>query len=139
MAKYTLSLEDDYNFDLIGLCSHQADYRVCWSINETMGLRLQKSIEPYMVSGKKGDVVSSHSLFEWEDEEEAVTYYFIQNKSNGKWLVPEKSQIDYFLVVKEAGSVNLNDFVKSIKKIPSILTAFTFDPYELKSANKFIF
>ncbi|MGO1586222.1 MAG: IPExxxVDY family protein [Mesonia sp.] len=100
MAKYTLSLEDDYNFDLIGLCSHQADYRVCWSINETMGLRLQKSIEPYMVSGKKGDVVSSHSLFEWEDEEEAV---------------------------------------KSIKKIPSILTAFTFDPYELKSANKFIF
>ena len=64
MAKYTLSLEDDFNYDLIGLCSHHGDYRVCWSINERIGLRLQKSLEPFMVSGKKGVVNSSHSLYE---------------------------------------------------------------------------
>lgn len=139
MAKYTLNLEDDFNFDLIGLCSHQGDYRVCWSINEQIGLRLKKSIEPFMVSGKKGVINSSHSLYEWEDENENVVYYFIQNKDNGKFLVPEKAQIDFFLVIQEAGVIDVDDLLTKLKNIPSILTAFSFDPYDLKSANKFIF
>nr|WP_299204758.1 IPExxxVDY family protein [uncultured Brumimicrobium sp.] len=139
MAKYTLSLEDDFNYDLIGLCSHQGDYRVCWSINERIGLRLQKSTEPYMVSGKKGAITSSHSLYEWFDEEENVNYYFIQNKNEGKFLVPEKAQIDFFLVIKDAGVVDVESLLGELRKISCILTAFIFDPYELKSANKFIF
>lgn len=113
MAKYTLSLEDDFNYDLIGLCSHQGDYRVCWSINERIGLRLQKSTEPYMVSGKKGAITSSHSLYEWFDEEENVNYYFIQNKNEGKFLVPEKAQIDFFLVIKDAGVVDVESLWES--------------------------
>lgn len=139
MAKYTLNLEDDFNFDLIGLCSHQGDYRVCWSINEQIGLRLKKSIEPFMVSGKKGVIISSHSLYEWEDENENVVYYFIQNKDNGKFLVPEKAQIDFFLVIQEAGVIDVDELLAKLKNIPSILTAFSFDPNDLKSANKFIF
>lgn len=139
MAKYTLSLEDDFDFDIIGLCSHQGDYRVCWSINEGIGLKLKKSIEPFMVSGKKGVINSSHSLYEWTDEDENVVYYFIQNKSQGKFLVPEKSQIDFFLVIKDAGVVDVDNLLAQLKSIPSILTAFSFDPYDLKSANKFIF
>ncbi|HLW30492.1 MAG TPA: IPExxxVDY family protein [Brumimicrobium sp.] len=139
MAKYTLSLEDDFNYDLIGLCSHQGDYRVCWSINERIGLRLQKSNEPFMVSGKKGVITSSHSLYEWIDEEENVSYYLIQNKNEGKFLVPEKAQIDFFLVVKEAGVIDVDVLLAELKEISCILTAFIFDPYELKSANKFIF
>ena len=139
MAKYTLSLDDDFDYDLIGLCSHHGDYRVCWSINERIGLRLQKSIEPFMVSGKKGVVTSSHSLYEWSDEEESVDYYLIQNKNEGKYLVPEKAQIDFFLVVKEAGVVDVDHLVEELRKISCILTAIIFDPYELKSANKFIF
>ncbi|PKR81471.1 IPExxxVDY family protein [Brumimicrobium salinarum] len=139
MAKYTLSLEDDFNFDLIGICSHQGDYRVCWSINDSIGLKLKKSDEPFMVSGKKGQVISSHSLYEWEDEEAYVNYYLIQNKNSGKFLVPEKSQIDYFLVIKENNVIDINTLLNNIKDISSILTAFIFDPNELKSANKFIF
>ncbi|PWH82950.1 IPExxxVDY family protein [Brumimicrobium oceani] len=139
MAKYTLSLEDDFDFDIIGLCSHQGDYRVCWSINEKIGLKLKKSIEPFMVSGKNGAINSSHSLYEWFDEEDNVIYYFIQNKNQGKYLVPEKSQIDFFLVIKDAGVVDIDKLMLQLKNIPSILTAFSFDPYDLKSANKFIF
>jgi hypothetical protein len=139
MAKYTLSLADDFNYDLIGLCSHQGDYRVCWSINERLGLRLQKSIEPFMVSGKKGAISSSHSLFEWNNEDESVNYYLIQNKNEGKYLVPEKAQIDFFLVVKDAGVIDIDLLLEELKRIGCILTAFIFDPYQLKSANKFIF
>lgn len=139
MAKHTLQLEDDFNFDLIGLCSHQSDYRVCWSINEHLGLHLSKSLEPFMVSGKKGEVISSHSFFEWYDENDAVEYFLIKNKYNTQFLIPEKSQIDYFLVIREAGIVEVDDFLTKIKEISGILTAFIFDPGELKSGSKLIF
>lgn len=139
MAKFTLTIEEDLNFDLIGICSHQSDYRICWAINNQLGGTLVKSIEPYMVSGKKGDVVSSHSLYEWDDEEENVAYYLIQNKNDGKFLIPEKSQVDYFLAIKEAGIVNIDAVLSKIKEIQGVLAAYIFDPYELKSAGKFIF
>lgn len=139
MAKHTLQLEDDFNFDLIGLCSHQSDYRVCWSINEHLGLHLSKSLEPFMVSGKKGEVISSHSFFEWYDENDDVEYFLIKNKYNTQFLIPEKSQIDYFLVIREAGIVEVDDFLTKIKEISGILTAFIFDPGELKSGSKLIF
>lgn len=139
MAKYTLSLEDDFDFDLIGICSPKNDYRVCWSINEKLNLRLQKSLEPFMVSGKKGNITSSHSLYEWEDEENFLSYYLIQNKSQGKFLIPEKAQIDYFLVIKESGVVDVKEQIRQLQEIVSITTVIDFDPNELKSASKLIF
>ncbi len=139
MAKHTLQLEDDFNFDLIGLCSHQSDYRVCWSVNEHLGLHLSKSLEPFMVSGKKGEVISSHSLYEWYDENNAVEYFLIKNKYNTQFLIPEKSQIDYFLVIREAGIVDVDNFLTKIKEISSILTAFIYEPGDLKSGSKLIF
>lgn len=139
MAKHTLQLEDDFNFDLIGLCSHQSDYRVCWALNEHLGLHMCKSLEPFMVSGRKGEVVSSHSFYEWYDEDNAVEFFLIKNKHNTKFLIPEKSQIDYFLVIRETGAIEVDDFLTKIKEISSILTAFIFEPGELKSSSKLIF
>lgn len=139
MAKHTLQLEDDFNFDLIGLCSHQSDYRVCWSINEHLDLHLSKSLEPYMVSGKKGEVISSHSFYEWYDEGNAVEYFLIKNKCNTQFLIPEKGQIDYFLVIREAGIIEVDVLLTKIKEITGILTAFIFEPGELKSGSKLIF
>lgn len=139
MAKYTLSIENDFNFDIFGLCSHEGDYRLCWSINEQMGLCLEKSLEPYMVSGKKGEVISSHSFYEWHDEEECVNYYFIKNKNEGKFLIPEKAQIDFFLVIIESGVIDKDEFLNELKNISCVLTAFNFDPDTLKSANRFLF
>ncbi|MDX1651229.1 MAG: IPExxxVDY family protein [Brumimicrobium sp.] len=139
MAKHTLKLEEDYDFDLIGLCSHHSDYRLCWAINDHLDLALSKAEEPFMVSGKKGEIVSSHSLYEWRDEENQVSYFLIGNKNNNQFLIPEKAQIDYFLVIREAGIIEIDDFLTRLKQISSILTAFIYDPGSLKSGNKLIF
>lgn len=92
-----------------------------------------------MVSGRKGEIVSSHSFYEWYDEDNAVEFFLIKNKHNTKFLIPEKSQIDYFLVIRETGAIEVDDFLTKIKEISSILTAFIFEPGELKSSSKLIF
>lgn len=139
MAKYTLSIEDDFDFDLFGFCSHYTDYRACWALNEALDLKLVKSDESFMVSGKKGDIISSHSFYEWFDDENLVNYYLIKNKNGIHFLVPELSQIDYFFAVKEAGYVQIETFLNKLKQTPGILTAFHYDPFELKSAKHLVF
>lgn len=139
MAKHTLQLEEDFNFDLIGLCCHQSDYRLCWSINEHLDLHLSKSLEPFMVSSRKGEVISSHSFYEWFDEYQNIDYFLIKNEHNKEYLIPEKRQIDFFLIVREAGVIEIDDFLTRIKEISGILAAFVFDPAELKSSSKLIF
>ena len=139
MAKFTLSIEDDFDFDLFGFCSHYTDYRACWAINEALDLRLEKSDESFMVSGKKGDVVSAHSFYEWYDEDNLINYYLIKNKNGIHFLVPELSQIDYFLVVKESGAIETDAFLSKLKQTAGVLTAFHYDPFELKSAKHLIF
>jgi hypothetical protein len=92
-----------------------------------------------MVSGKKGDVISAHSFYEWFDEDNLITYYLIKNKDGVHHLIPERAQIDYFLVVKESGVIESDEFLARIKKTPGVLTAFHYDPFDLKSAKNLIF
>lgn len=137
--KYTLSIEEDFDFGLIGICCHQSDYRLCWSMNEALGLQLAKAQEPYIVSGKKGGVASSHSCYEWYDEENLIHYYLLKNKDGIQYILPEKAQIDYLLVIKGAEMEEVDNLLTQLKSISSILTAFSYDPYELKSRKHLIF
>ena len=139
MAKYTLKLDEDYDFDLIGLCSYLGDYRVCWLINKKLGLKLTKSLEPFMVSGKRGEILSGHSFYEWHNEEENVSYYLLKNKEVSKYLIPEKSQIDFFLIIKEQGIVDVPSVIEKLKEIQGILLVMDFDPNTLNSAERLAF
>lgn len=137
--KYTLSIEEDYSFDLFGICCHQNDYRLCWAINETLDLKLAKCDEPYKINGKKVGMTSKHSCYEWFDEENHLHYFLLKNKDGVNYLLPEKAQVDYFLVVKEAEMIEIDDFLTRLKGISSILTAFNYNPNELKSRQNLIF
>jgi len=138
-SKHTLFLEEDFDFDLVGICWHQGDYRLAWVLNENLSLSLSKTDESYMVSHKKGAVVSSHSYYSFDDEENGLFYYLIKNKSAKEWLIPEKHQIDYFLVVKNGGIIDVDDLLTHIRTIPNVLTAILVDPYALKSKDNLVF
>lgn len=137
-AKYTLSLDTSFDFEMIGVSCHQTDYRVCWAINLKLDLQLKRSKEPFMVSGKKGGVSSSHAFYEWEDAENFAAYYLIKNRDNQKFLIPEHAQLDYFLIIK-GGDKEIDDLVTQVKEIKGILTAVKIDPHDLKSSEYLIF
>lgn len=138
MAKYKLLLEDDFSFDLIGICSSNADYRLSWGINKELNIELRKTTDLSIHVKKEGD--HYYSFYEFYDEEEHVEYYLIKNVSNNyRRLIPEKDQIDYFLMIKNNMTLEINDILTSLKGIDTILTAFIFDPDELKSKSNLVF
>lgn len=138
MAKHKLVFEEDYSFDLIGICSSNADYRLCWGINKALSIELKKDEDLSIHIKKEGDHL--HSFYSYYDDFEHIEYYLIKNISNNyKKLIPEKDQIDYFLLMKNNYTLEINDILTSLKRIDSILTAFVFDPNELKSKSNLVF
>lgn len=137
--KHTLELDQEIDFELIGICSHHSDYRLAWGINERLGLHLAKCDEDYCVTDKKGSVVSNHSMYEYCDENDRLFYYMIKNKHQGKFLIPEKPSIDFFLFLCDNCAVDIADLVADLKTVPSILGVYPFDPEELNSAQNIVF
>src|SRR5690606_17480310 len=99
MAKHKLSLDEEFDFHLIGICSSHSDYRLSWGINQALFIQLEKGEDYAVLERKDGEHL--HSYYEYYDEIEHVEYYLIKNvSSNYQLLIPEKDQIDYFLVIK---------------------------------------
>lgn len=138
--KHTLLFDQTYEFDLLGICSHHSDYRLVWAINNALNLRLQKCEADHPLINKKGETVSTHVTYMFEDTEDRLEYILIKNKGEGKnYLVPEKQSIDYFLILNNNVAIDPAVLAQKLKKVGSILGVFSFDVAELSSVENLIF
>ena len=137
--KHILTFEQEYDFDMIGICSHHNDYRLVWGVNEKLNIQLTKSTDDYIVVGKKGMKSSEHSFYEYKDIDNLTEYYLIKNKAQGKFLIPEKPSIDYFLFLFENHLLDPKILVEELKEISSVLGGFIFDPEEFDSTENIVF
>jgi hypothetical protein len=138
LGKHTLEIEYDYDFVLIGISSHEKDYRICWALNNKLGLNLVKT-EPLEIKDKKQDDLSHFSLFCFEQPDDFMEYFIIANRSEKGLLIPEQKQIDYFFIVRgEIGDEAVMEMIKQIKDSNLVQTAFRVDVNSLKSKQNLI-
>ena len=162
MAKHVLKVADDYDFVLIGISSHEKEYRICWALNNKFNFELTK-IDSLEIKGKKQETPSFFSLFKYEDEEAFIEYFVIANLSESKttgvnnntlfkgntkefqsseneFLIPEYKNMNYFFVIKgEIGTEEIEETIKKIKEIDLVLTAVNMDVTQLRSKQNLIF
>lgn len=162
MGKHTLKIEYDYDFVLIGISSHEKDYRICWALNKTLGFDLTKS-ESLEIKSKKQNTPSFFSLFKYENTEEFMEYFVISNRSENKLfgtdentlfskgargshatengiLIPEHKQMNCFFVIRgEVEENGIEEIIQKIKEIDIVLTALSIDVKTLKSKTNLIF
>lgn len=138
--KYKLDIDDDFiDFEIIGLCSHHSDYRLVWSLNGNIGLRLEKCAEDYPLMNKKGEVDSLHPMYYYPDVEDRTDFYLIRNNADGKYLIPEKPSIDFFLFLNHNVGVDTDELIEKLRNVPSVLGVYLFDPDELDSVHNIEF
>ena len=146
MKKQLLHVDYDYDFLLIGICSHAKDYRLCWEINKILGIKLERENEITLNSdmsvgaGTPSSELNAYSLYFYEDEENNNYFHVISNKSSHETLITEQKQVDYFLRIK--GNINSGhpgDIIKKLRSIPIVLTAYEIDPNKLKSKHRLLF
>lgn len=136
MAKLTLELEEDYEFELIGINCHVKDYRLCWEINEALNLDFIKE-EDYEIINKGQK--RQYSFYAYLDEENYIDYYLISNRGSQGRLIPEEKS-DFLLLIKgNIQSEELNQIKLKLPKIKNILTAYPIKVDKLKSKRNLIF
>jgi hypothetical protein len=137
--KHTLTFEQTFDFDMVGICSHHSDYRLAWGINQCLTIHLCRCEEDYIVTNKKGEAVSSHSMYEFADEENRLDYFLVKNKMHGNYLIPEKPSIDFFLFLCDNIAIDIEQLTKQLKEVSSILGVYPFEPEEINSAEYLVF
>lgn len=133
MTKYVLDIEEVYDFSLIGISCHAKDYRLCWEMNQSLSID--------MIRGADYEIDTSRfSFFEYIDDENYIEYFFIANRGNEGFLIPEQKTVDYFMLMR--GNVTdslIDDIICKINSVSLVLTSFNIDPNQLKSKQNLLF
>lgn len=136
MAKFTLEIEENFDFQLIGIFSHAKDYRLCWALNQEFGFDLTKE-ENFTV--QLNSVVQEHSFFKYFEEENQLEYFLIGNRSDAGMLIPEE-KCDYFFLIKGHYRDSERDSLKKkLNQLKPILACSIIEVDELKSKQNLIF
>lgn len=133
MKKKILVWDDDNEdlFSLFAISCHQKDYRLCWELNKTLELNLQKEDDIIVPNSE-----FSFSRYYFDREDFMQEYYLLSNKSGNQYLAPELKQADYFLQVYGLRSeIESDDIIQKIISIDIVLTAYTFDAAKLKNGH----
>lgn len=137
MTKYTFNLEEDYDFEIIGISCHAKNYKLCWTINNTLDINLIR-LNDLDIIKKNEDL--SFSFYEYIDKENNIEYYLIGNKCEKGFLIPEKQSVDYFIILKGQTDSKLTTKITTIlNKQEIILMAHRIDVATLKSKKNLIF
>ena len=133
----TLEVEEDYDFELVGVCSHAKDYRLSWEINNVLGFDLEKG-ENYEIN-IKGDN-QSYSFFSFIDDENHLEYYLINNRCSKGVLIPEEKKSDYFLLIRGIlRGGEKEELINKIGEIKNVLTTYEVEVDQLKSKSNLLF
>lgn len=137
MAKLTLEIQQDYDFELIGICSHIKDYRLVWELNKALEFDLAK--EKDFELSIKGEL-QAHSFFSYFDDDNLQEYYLLNNRSEKGLLIPEENKCDYFLLLKgNAIEQKQKELIQEISAIKHVLTTYAIDVEGLKSKDNLLF
>ena len=131
-----LQISESNGFVLIGISSHENDYRLVWAMNNAFSFQFAR-IENLVIFNQKLNTDLEFSRFIFADEDKYLTYHLISNRCPDGFLFPEIKNLDYLLqITGEMDSKHLSIILKELKKVGIISAAFMIDPKQLKDAER---
>ena len=127
--KFTLDSVVDYDYDLIGICSHHSDYRLMWSLNSILNLGLTKEKDLFLVEGPKKNGNMEFPSYYYKDVLDYTFYRVIKNKFGAHTLISEANNIDYFLFVQNGSNNDMKlNLINKLRECDAVLGVFDLDP-----------
>lgn len=131
-----LQISETNNFALIGISSHENDYRLVWTMNNAFSFEFSR-IENQVIFSQKLKADLEFSRFVFIDEDKYLTYQLISNRCPDGFLFPEIKNLDYLLqITGEMDPDHLATILKELKKVEIISATFMIDPKQLKDADR---
>jgi hypothetical protein len=121
---------------LLGISSHENDYRISWALNEYLGFHFTKS-ENHKVLNQRLKEFQEFSAYLYTEGEGAHSYRLISNRCENGFLIEELKNIDFLLIIEEKEALTpLTEITSKIKSIPFVSAVFPIEWATLKSKKK---
>jgi hypothetical protein len=133
MKKYhTLDCAHDYDFVVLAINSHSKAYKLCWTLNQALGLNFEIT-ENHIINE---DLIFSR--FKSENSEGGILN-LLSNRSKKGYMIPSQKSVNYFLIInQEHWIVEKYDFLSKLRAINDILLVFEFELDKEKNSDRFI-
>ena len=137
MARSVLRTPVSLDFSLWAIASSLKDYRICWHLNNTLGIEFERR-DDLEIATARGRTLW-FSLFAHNDSVQKLTYYLIGNRCETEYLVPELRGNDFFLMIKgflkkEEG----RELITRLRSITGLQAVFSIEPSKLSSVHNLI-
>lgn len=135
-----LNVEYKYDFLLFGIVSSAKDYKLAWSMNQVLQIRLIKA-EDLKVEFNEDTIVISNFIFKTSH----CTFRLLKNKTYASeeptgYFLPDQQHIDYLLMIEdETETIRTDDIMDKMKAIPDINALILFDVNTLLFKENLIF
>lgn len=135
-------LIEDYFADaaLIGITSHEPDYKLCWALNQYFDTSFVRRPEHEISMQDKHNKKQHYfGVFQHKAPFNGPRHVLYKLKSEKMLLLPEVKGLDYLWVIYSSSSeCQANQFVEFLRRIPNIQMAAIISPDQLKSLGNLI-
>lgn len=137
--KHILNLEYTHPYKAIGIFSAQKDYRLCWLLNNRLGIDL-KRMPDFCLSFDAKSEPANYPIYKYEQPNLFLSILLLANKSEQQILFPAPKNLDYIFLLKSPENLfKLSETLSEIRNIPQVLAAVTLKDLPEKRASEFFF
>lgn len=133
---HTLSSPQQPVYFLLGISSHENDYRISWALNNLLGLKLIKADNLKSLNKRIGET-QEFSMYVGQSDEFSPIYKLISNRCDNGFLLEELKNIDYILRIEPMESpLNIDNVLLKLKEVQLISAIFCLNPQTIKSISR---
>jgi hypothetical protein len=133
-----LKMDEGIHYKLIGISSHENDYRLVWAINQQLKFQLVRE-ENLIIHQVKLKTDLEFSRYGYYDEDRYVKYQLIANRCPDGFLFPSIKNIDFLLqVIGEISDEEMKDLNNQLKLVTIASAVFVLDPGKIKDIRKIL-
>lgn len=135
---HKLSPEPGQSLALLGISSHENDYRLSWGMNENLGFKLVKT-DNYRSFQPRLNEFQEFSAYHYKEDEYATSYRLIANRCDNGFLLDDLKNIDYLLLIEpSAPDFDMKELMAKIRLVPFISAVFAIDLNSLKTKKRLV-
>lgn len=133
-----LKVEENIHNKLIGISSHENDYRLVWAVNNQLNIQFVR-IDNLIIHNQKLKTDLEFSRFAFDDENRYLKYELISNRCPDGFLFPEIKNFDFLVqITGEIKDDELKELVKKLKAVEIISAVFVLQTAKLKGISQIL-
>ena len=122
--KYTLDISEEVDFEVFGISTPFADYRLAWELNDKLAFKLEKSDQTIPIFDRKTKQTKHFQQFSFVDEENLTEIFLVKNKQGNQLVTTEHTVMDFFLILKNNFTLNSSKMLNQLRNTNGIVATF---------------